>query len=202
MAQKIIRLCDVCMTENRDEREVEPETIGYGGRSFGLDLCDQHRAELLKPLLDALDLYGTPLGRDGAPKPARSRASASAGRSQLRDETTAVKRSRPGPKAPTGDPMAPGVHPCPIEGCPAVYSGSTGDKNMRRHMIAAHDHDGSIGAALGYRCPVCGDTFARAGQSSLAAHTKSTHRLTMSQAIVEARRTGDPFGLAALFPAS
>jgi len=59
-------LCDLCEGDTEAEYLDIPAQVGQGSRLRTLDLCAQHYAELLQPVLEALERYGHD---PNAPKP-------------------------------------------------------------------------------------------------------------------------------------
>jgi hypothetical protein len=174
MAQEIVRLCDPHLIDHRTREPGQPYTVDLGNGPRVLDLCVEHHAELLKPLADALDLYGV--------KPVSG--------------PIVKRRNKSGPAAALGRgesgraAIPDGVHACPF--CTFTVNAISA---MYRHMEAHHGFHG-LQATMQRQCPLCGDRFAKGGTTSLAGHVQTAHaEPSVSRALLAARAAGDPYGV-------
>jgi hypothetical protein len=176
MAQEIIRLCDPCLVDHGTRADGAPFTVDIGDGPRLLDLCEAHRDELIKPLADALYLYGVkPVG--GAPTlPRRRHRSPSA---------AASARGSSGPKA-----VLDGAQVCPF--CTYTVDAVSA---MYRHMHVQHGFT-RLQRVMGHQCPLCGDKFSPGGKDNLTAHVLAAHgEPSVSRALLAGRAAGDPYGV-------
>lgn len=184
MAQEILRICDPCMAEQGVRTEARPIVLDLGKGPLMVDLCELHEAQIVKPLLDAMALWGVAAD---VPAPKRRKGS---GRSRsivpVSDGLVALAQghdSRP--------------HSCPW----CVYA-TASSSSFRRHIRTAHGVE-QFSALVGNTCPVCGSEKPPRGVDSLAAHVLAAHNMpSVSAAVIMGRAEGDPFGVDARLQAA
>lgn len=183
MARIIVSLCDL----HPDDEEVRGETFVVSVPTLpdprAIDLCPEHRKEILDPLVEVLTAHGAP-PEAGPSLPPPKRKQARNASTKLEDGTTAY-----------ADGEIVQVIPCPA--CDFVL---TGPQSLGGHLLAIHDFD--IGSRPGRKyfgdmCPLCGTgPHARLGQT----HAVLEHpeiRGGASALFEEARRRGDPHKIVA-----
>jgi len=187
MAQEIVRLCDVCLADDV-RANAQPLTVQLGGPARLLDLCDEHREQLIKPLAELLAEYGQPVPGQPTKRPyRRSTMPSPTAETAARADQPAASAALPGELAQTDEK----------EVCPFCQSGYRSAEALRKHLDN-HHNTRAIYAAAGGECPICGVARPASGRYSLRAHIAAEHGLpTLSRAIDVARVGGDPFGVVA-----
>jgi len=178
MAQEIVRVCDPCLVENGTRVDAAVVVLDLGAGPRAVDLCEAHQAELVKPLADAVDLWGVkpdPVpGKVKAPRKPRQQAAAAA------DGSTLVESMK----------TAGSVYACPW--CDFEVNARTA---FQSHAKRTHGVS-SVMRLIGTTCPVCGEVHSMAGPTNMDRHVKRVHGLaSLSWAVRAARAIGDPFGV-------
>lgn len=170
MAQQIITLCDVCMADDSTGAGV-PTTVSIDGvRPVVLDLCTEHRAQLLEPLTAALERHGRTATEQGTPP-------------------AAPTKGRPGRKpAQPADPAA--AYVCVL--CGHIVGTRPG---LSYHLTSAHDVPTLDALYPETMCPACGIEVATI--ASLIRHAGDDHDSTVHGLYRDTIKAGDPRGLAA-----
>lgn len=187
MAQEILRICDPCIAETGVRSEARPIVLDLGTGPTVVDLCELHEVQIVKPLTDAMALWGVPAevpSRKGGKRKYTRRAASSSAAAAPRTTAEAVE-------------AAGRDHACPW--CPFTVDSSSA---FRRHVAKAHDV-GSFSALAGRMCPLCGSQHQPRGADSLAGHVAAVHGLpSVSRAVIAARAAGDPYGVDAALQAA
>lgn len=180
MATEIVRLCDPHLIDHGTRTPGEAYTIDLGDGPRVVDMCEEHRDELLKPLADALYLYGVkPVGVPAAKQRNRSQPATA----------TAVTRGEPGRQGGRRA-ITDGLHACPF--CTFTVNAQSA---IYRHMDRHHGFH-NLQGAMDHQCPLCGDRFPQSGKANLSMHVKNVHdQPTVTRALRAARDAGDPYGV-------
>jgi hypothetical protein len=179
MAQEIVRLCDLCLSEDV-RANAQPVTVALNGKPLLLDLCDEHGDQLIKPLATILAAYGQPVATAAPPVPKRAYTKRKSATPQATPDAT--------PSAEPGDEP----HPCPL--CPTGYAGSSA---LLKHLQSEHGING-VYAVTGGTCPLCGLERPASGPHSMAGHVRDAHgQASVARALRSAGESGDPHGVLA-----
>jgi uncharacterized C2H2 Zn-finger protein len=183
MAQEILRICDPCMAENGVRSEARPIVLDLGTGPYVVDLCDLHEVQIVKPLTDAMALWGVV-----AEVPARKGKRKYTPRKPSITEAARAARSSPA-EGETG-PQTDHLEACPW--CPYWVDNAS---SFRRHVTKSHGVS-SFSAVVGKSCPVCGSVHQPRGVDSMSRHVEAAHGLpSVSRAVLAGRHLGDPFGV-------
>lgn len=173
MSQKIVTLCDICQSENEDHPAVPLQIAIDGGGARVVDLCDDHRAELVEDLLSALAEFSRPSSAPGiAPGKGESKS-----------------KGHHAGRPPFGEDVA---WTCPV--CDWPTTGGRGA--ARSHVRKEHNTELAMiekfgvqqameGAGVRYICDVgkCKEEPRRfTATQGIAQHLRSTHGMTLDEA--------------------
>lgn len=193
MPQEIIEWCDPCYAQDiKTQGTAQNIGVQVGAARptiRTLLLCPNHVDELLKPLTQLLDEYGTPVEvpTPGAKRPKDSGVRVSAAPPSAQTLThyqlSGIRKGR--------EPA--GGRPNQCLWCPLSYTAaSTG--GFGRHVRVAHGFDG-LGEAFGGPCPVCGE----GPYLQILNHCNRAHKdmgfIAVAQPYLWARDNGDPHGV-------
>jgi len=185
MAQEILRICDPCLAESGVRSEARAIVLDLGPGPTVVDLCELHEVQIVKPLTDAMALWGVPAdvpARKGKRKQATRRPSVTEAARAARSTTAEAEGAD---------------HPCPW----CAY-GVENSSSFRRHIGMDHGV-ASFSTVVGRVCPVCGEHHQPRGRDSMLNHVQTVHGLpSVARAVLEARAVGDPFGVDAAVQAA
>lgn len=165
MAEEIVVWCDQHLHDG-EHRKGTPVLLRLDAKEYRVDLCEACDMGLLGPLRDLLAVSGEVLSKS-APKAVK-----------------AAPRG-PGPAQPTAERK----WPCLICEKPTLSM-----QDVCRHLRSAHQAPTDIASGLwGTRCPTCGEE--QKGYVALARHCLPHHGENLAQALLSARKMGDPHGV-------
>lgn len=147
--------CDVCMSDDvrAAAERVTVALDSLGMRATSVDLCDDHRKQLVDPLVAALTEHGA------SPEDERPRQP----RQQLRRSRAAVEAD---PSAVT----------CPLDGHKAPTANA-----MHKHCLAIHQQSwDDVKGTSTLWCPQCGLGWER--NRGLSMHLRSAHNVSAIEA--------------------
>lgn len=193
MAQEIVRICDPCMIETGTRVDAAVVVLDTGRGPLAVDLCEQHLAELVKPLADAVALWGV----KPDPVPAKARTATRTAR-----KTPAARPARPAPEVVVPSDgsadeaeLAPSAVGSKYVCTFCQHTGWDSRSAWAKHLALEHGVAGFASLA-GTACPVCGAVHGLRGSDSLERHVGRAHGLaSVSWAVLAARAIGDPFGV-------
>lgn len=185
---EVKRWCDVCMA--RDDARVSGVHVSvslgppWDLTGYGLDLCEPHADEYVRPLGTALTAYGVkddPQAPRASARPAR-RLTAAQAANTLPGLVGGERRGR--------TPEGGRAFPCLW--CPLDYASANA---IRNHAAKHHGVPRDTQAILGDTCPLCG----QAGLVAMTAHVVRSHPDVPNAwvAMMRAHNNGDPYGVAA-----
>lgn len=213
MAQRV-RVETVCDAHDKAGKEVAGETVvvGVDGVWYAIEACKTHTAKDINPVRKMCEELGRPI--DGNARTLRSLL-------KLAQEgvgTASVHALPTAQKAPVAQPAQPAKvaasngngkgkgrgkgggkggqvstkprrYHC-LTMCGADFTSSTG---MMLHMNTKHGISGSMADLFGLMCPLCGSH----GGDKLGVHLQRRHKgMTVTEAFIKARDTGDKHGIA------
>lgn len=167
MVQKVVTMCDVCGAEG----DTAVVALGARGKREAVDLCRDHYAAIVGPLVSALTEHGRPLPEDGPTEPALIPPS-SPGRMLLPGEET------------------PWV-------CLVCGQGSKSGQGLKQHYRNRHQLSYADLYGPDARCPLCGDTR-MVDYGGLGTHASHHPEVPQATGVVglfaTAAQLGDPHG--------
>lgn len=179
------RWCDVCMAELGKRAEAESFNVAINAAAGNIDLCAEHVASAVTPLLEALARHGQ-VGKDAARDTVRPRS--------RRDSPLPAPRRRREPRVIPDEERIYVCLVCPL-GDRTRYVSESG---LRMHLQAHHGvpRGSFAGLFTSLRCPLCGVEMRtlRAFSYHLAPNHQVRH---VTQAYDLAERQGDPHGVVA-----
>ena len=171
----VLAWCDLCQSQNGQQREAQTHTAEVDGLRREIDLCTDHAA-MLEGLRAVLEASGRV---PEVPAPNRHR-----GGRKARTGAVSVRPAPTGQRHGKQPALAGEARPYPCPWCSLDYTQSSSLLSHARnvHGLAGAGGHGAVARLLGGLCPLCGQTH-----TLLDEHCRTEHGATWSAVLRQAR---------------